>query len=901
MRYLSVAVATLGLLTAGGDAATSTPRDASATPSASPYSDSVYVKNPHFLNHLEYFTSTGQVSWIENGWNEDDIGGGAAQLEGEASGGDVDETESGIEKRQMTNTSISTTVKNLTPNQPYTFRFSYQLQSASPANSCRLRAYFANNNYYNSDLWPLTTNPQTNWTVIAATVTPTATSGTLTISVDCTARGNAQIWVDNISVTQGALATSTTTSTTPTSTSTETPSATVDSTILILAKDETTAKLGSDGLLAYGIPFQHHIVPQAGVDLPVLNDTLTHGRFGGIIVMSAVSYDYGTGIGWRSAITDAQWASVYAYQSTFNVRLVRIDEYPGPSTGTTPAAGGCCDSTVDQKVYFTDTSSFPSAGLVTNAQVITTGLYHVPASITDASTTRQVAAFTAVSGNAGGVAGVINNFNGREQFVWFTTWAPSWSMTSSWLQHAHIHWMTRGVFVGKRKIFLNAQIDDVSLSTEIYYPPGTPDVRISTVDLQAHVDWQASINARMPAGSDFWLELGHNGNGDIINATGVDTKNICIPNDAVDWVLDTEAPHEWRKPLGTGTDVWPADKEVYSWSLACALLDPFTKWFTNINNLNKFGHISHTFSHLNLNNCTYHDTKREIQFNQAWMKQIGIDKAKRFTGNGFIPPQITGIYNGDSLQALKDNGITHCVGDNTRPQTRNPNSVYWPLITNFATNGFDGMVVIPRFASRIYYNCHSPLCTLTEWINTSAGTGDFNNLLKIEKESTVRNMLAFMSDPYMFHQANMYTTGNDILTIGDQTRRMSLVMAWTETVAQELYRITTWPVRTQTQAEMALYFLARKAVDDCTPNMSYVWSQDGKSIISVVVTANGNTCASPIPVTIPAGNVTASGGTFTSDVVGKEPPIMWVTLNGSPVTLTLSTKVAASSNSTTSP
>ncbi|KAK7215676.1 hypothetical protein V2G26_003679 [Clonostachys chloroleuca] len=474
MRYLRAAVAALGLLTAGGDAATSTPRDASATPSASPYSDSVYVKNPHFLNHLEYFTSTGQVSWIENGWNEDDIGGGAAQLEGEASGGDVDETESGIEKRQMTNTSISTTVKNLTPNQPYTFRFSYLLQSASPANSCRLRAYFANNNYYNSGLWPLTTNPQTNWTVIAATVTPTASSGTLTISVDCTARGKAQIWVDNISVTQGALATSTTTSTTPSSTSTETPSATVDSTILILAKDETTAKLGSDGLLAYGIPFQHHIVPQAGIDLPVLNDTLTHGRFGGIIVMSAVSYDYGTGIGWRSAITDAQWASVYAYQSTFNVRLVRIDEYPGPSTGTTPAAGGCCDSTVDQKVYFTDTSSFPSAGLVTNAQVITTGLYHVPASITDASTTRQVAAFTAVSGNAGGVAGVINNFNGREQFVWFTTWAPSWSMTSSWLQHAHIHWMTRGVFVGKRKIFLNAQIDDVSLSTEIYYPLALP-------------------------------------------------------------------------------------------------------------------------------------------------------------------------------------------------------------------------------------------------------------------------------------------------------------------------------------------------------------------------------------------------------------------------------------------
>jgi hypothetical protein len=614
--------------------------------------------------------------------------------------------------------------------------------------------------------------------------------------------------------------------------------------------------------------------------------------------MSSVAYDYGGTTGWQSAITTDQWTALNNYQLSFNVRMVRIDEYPGASFGTTPGAdGGCCTSPVTQNISFSDTSDFPTAQLKANVKVGTDGLYHVPATITDSSTTKAVAVFTPDSGSTvGGVAAVINNFNGREQFVWFISWATDWSQTSNWLQHAHIHWMTRGVFVGKRKVHLSDQIDDMQLSTEMFYPTNIPEVKIGITDLEAHVDWQTSINSRLPAGSDFWLEIGHNGNGDIINSTLTDddmNTNKCNPPDAVYWEQDVQAPNEWRKPLGTGDDVWPTGTkyETYSWSLACAKIDQFALWFTKAANLNHFAHLSHTFSHMSLNNATYHDAKREIQFNQAWMKQMGIDTATRFTANGIIPPAITGLNNGDSIQALMENGIKHVVGDNTRPATRNPNSVYWPLISTYATNGYDGLTIIPRFSSRIYFNCHTPDCTTREWIQTSAGSGDFNTLLALEKTSSTRNLLALQSDPYMFHQANMYTTGNDIRTIGDQTRRMSLVMAWTETVVQEMIRLTNWPITSQTQDQMATYFTNRMTLDACSPKMSYVWSNDGKTLQKVVVTANGNTCSTPIPVTIPKGSVTASGGSVTSDVVGAEPPIQWVTLNGSPVTLTLSSAV----------
>ena len=43
------------------------------------------------------------------------------------------------------------------------------------------------------------------------------------------------------------------------------------------------------------------------------------------------------------------------------------------------------------------------------------------------------------------VAAVINNIDGREQMVFFIAWATDWAVASNFLQHAYIHWMTRGL------------------------------------------------------------------------------------------------------------------------------------------------------------------------------------------------------------------------------------------------------------------------------------------------------------------------------------------------------------------------------------------------------------------------------------------------------------------------
>lgn len=419
-------------------------------------------------------------------------------------------------------------------------------------------------------------------------------------------------------------------------------------------------------------------------------------------------------------------------------------------------------------------------------------------------------------------------------------------------------------------------------------------------DVEHHVSWQKNLAARLPPGSSFRLEMAHNGNGNIMDATlGAGGDLVCVPEEAVYYEYLPDPPHEVKKPINTGVDQWPTWAQQYQWQPNCTLSsrDPLTQWFAVPANRDEFSHISHTFTHLNQNNITYADAYREIKFNQDWLKQIGIDQARYYSGKGLVPPQITGLYNADALKAWLDAGLDNAVGDNTRPMTRNPDNAYWPLITNVDRNGYDGVTIIPRYATRIYYNCHTHACNFKEWQDTSAGTGNFNELLRVEKEAVMRNLLALQSDPYMFHQANMYYTGVESITIGDQTGQMSLVTAWTETVLQELMRLTNWPVISMTQDLVAEYFRDRKTVDDCNPQLSYGYSDDGKAINKVIVTANGNSCSRPVPVTLPSGSASASGGSTSNDKVGTEPPIEWVTLNGSPVTLTLASPVTVSQGS----
>lgn len=574
------------------------------------------------------------------------------------------------------------------------------------------------------------------------------------------------------------------------------------SNILVIAKDEGAVRTASSGFNAYGIPFTKLLVPQAGVELPALNGS-SGGNFGGIVVAAEVSYDYGGDKGFQSALTQDQWNQLYAYQLAYGVRMVQYDVFPGPKFGASAVGGGCCEEGVEELMSFTDTSDFSTAGLKTGAGISTQGLWHYAASITNSSTTKEIAQFAGNPGTSGKTtAAVINNFDGRQQMAFFMGFDTAWSATSNYVQHAWITWITRGLHAGHRRVYLNTQIDDVLLESDIYKPSGTT-FRISVADAEGIADWVPSINAKMNPGSDYFVELGHNGNGNIEASSSTDAGWDACNGGGIEYDSPPDTEMEFKKPLGTGTDLWPNNPTVYDWTTDCTKLDPLSVWIKEPSNRDKFAHMSHTFTHMEQNNATYEDVYKEISFNQAWLKQSGIDQAKYFTDNGIIPPAITGLHNGDALRAWWENGITNCVGDNTRPVLLNPQNDMWPYFTNVASDGFDGMQVNPRWATRIYYNCDTPDCTVQEWIDTSTATsGTFQTLLDTEKAETMRHLFGLHHDPYMFHQANLRNSDIEPITFNGETKKTSIFQAWVETQVEEFVRLVDWPLVTVTHQQV---------------------------------------------------------------------------------------------------
>jgi hypothetical protein len=108
---------------------------------------------------------------------------------------------------------------------------------------------------------------------------------------------------------------------------------------------------------------------------------------------------------------------------------------------------------------------------------------------------------------------------------------------------------------------------------------------------------------------------------------------------------------------------------------------------------------------MDLDNATCSDAYREINFNVAFLKSIGLYDAKWFSPNGLIPPAITGLHNGDVIQAWIDQCIHNAVGDNTRPVLMSPLNEYWPLMSNVTENGYEGLTIMPRWSTTIFYDC----------------------------------------------------------------------------------------------------------------------------------------------------------------------------------------------------
>eukprot|EP01134_Creolimax_fragrantissima_P003765 CFRG3765T1 len=387
-------------------------------------------------------------------------------------------------------------------------------------------------------------------------------------------------------------------------------------------------------------------------------------------------------------------------------------------------------------------------------------------------------------------------------------------------------WMNRGVWPGMRRVPFVTQVDDIFLATGTYNTTldrqalaDEPVYRITGTDLDLLTKWQFGMNSRMPNGSRYAIEMAFNGAGWFDYADLPDNANaVAISSrDHFFWVS-----HTWRHI------------DMYC---------PFSDCVTH-------GHTK------------YEDIKFELEKNE-WMAKMELffdvedsklDFYATWSAQSLVTPRISGLNHSEAIQAMRDNGITSAVGDNSRVELR-PENPWHGLLTNVRDRLDRSVFIIPRFATRVYFDCSLPIESKMEHASIygpkcygydraqpvsypykcSKDTFkysrdlEYSEILSIEAYETGRNLLSYRTDPYMFHQANLRF-------FNYEGRTQSLLTMWVEAITAEFLKYKDLPLFSIKQDDLRIFYQQRMDRDAC--NISAKWVYENNVPTKLVMTGD---------------------------------------------------------------
>eukprot|EP00127_Corallochytrium_limacisporum_P007252 Clim_evm8s245 gene=Clim_evmTU8s245 len=517
---------------------------------------------------------------------------------------------------------------------------------------------------------------------------------------------------------------------------------------------------------------------------------------------------------WKDMLTAGQYAELYEYQRQTGAHMVELEVWPWRHGAATTAVwspektaslvydipGMAKNNPVDMSL------DFFNAG-VANPQ------YFGNAAVKSVEPVWKL-------GNGNAFVSAIVTFNdGRQVYESYHSAGAHWRWEATALSHAWSLWVTQATFTGSRRILLSAQIDDYLLDTQVVRG-GSERVegRTSVSDMQAHVDW---VRAMHGDDNEFMIELVYNGNG-----PSLELKRNFIVRDEEQSVYSKAAhlPKNWRKPLteGYANDTWP---EAYELETVQAQFeaDPLLKW--SHENYRDFYWVSHTFSHLILNNVTYYDAWCEIYFNEQFMDDVFgdvPDMERYFSRHGIVSGGISGLFNGDNLRAWTDLGIVNAVGDNSHANVLRPNGKYRGFWTSEWYNGHSGVYICPRHATNIFFNADTVWAEEHVWNQLYLGVYfdrwyNIDDIMNYESDQVAMNTMEGRRDAYMFHQGNMVIE-----------KGQSLLMRWVDAAIAKIRVVFTLPIHTLKHDDLAEDSKFRDTEHACAPLVTMAIGEDGR-------------------------------------------------------------------------
>ncbi len=304
----------------------------------------------------------------------------------------------------------------------------------------------------------------------------------------------------------------------------------IDMKVLLLGTSTTEPDLVSwqSALQREGVPFET-IITSAGhtpITSATLSDTLgngtAEGKYQGIIVsVGDLPVCTSTCV---STLSQTEWAALEEYEQTFNVRQITGDIFPAAGFGLNApkVSGEFAKGAESEETLTTEGKTvFP---YLKGPVGIDTGTYGYQA--TPLTTQVTGASFkTLLTGpSSSALVGIYTHPNGIQEMV-ETFDQNANQLQSQLLRHGALNWVTRGVYFGDQRNYLETDIDDNFLSDdswdtethEIDYTPADA-IREEPVDVERAATWSAANKFRM--------DMLFNGGGSVAYAetltTGID-------------------------------------------------------------------------------------------------------------------------------------------------------------------------------------------------------------------------------------------------------------------------------------------------------------------------------------------------------------------------------------------
>lgn len=471
------------------------------------------------------------------------------------------------------------------------------------------------------------------------------------------------------------------------------------------------------------VPYEVLIATQKSLDSVPLSDELGKGHYQGVILATG-NLGYQSPSGWQSALTAAQWQKLWTYQSTFKVRQATMYTYPAGLPDNYCLANPVGKNTDTTPV----TAMLSAAGKTAFNYLNTANSIAIKNAFTYLATSSPGAnKITPLLTTSGGnpIASICAYPDGRQNLAITADSNPELLHTLQ-LGYGVVNWVSKGFFIGQRQIYMNPQPDDLMIANDMWDVKNLNDrgaeFRISGANFTALVNWQNGLQWRDRKFANIRLEMPFNGVG-LSGMYSDFTLNNAIILDEYDF-----------------------------------------KW------------LSHTYTHENLDAISYTDAAAELRFNNQVRLDIGFEK---YFQDSMVQPDISGLNHSQFLTAAYDFGIRNILCDLSRigcPRGK-PNTGYYIDRAMLPANATSSILVIPRYASNLYYNVSTPAEWESEYnyfykdpgglfptFTTYQKVGD---IINTESDMWLRYMLKYSIYSVMFHQPNLRAYDGTRSLLGD--------------------------------------------------------------------------------------------------------------------------------------